>query len=102
MTEESTESATSDIAKTEDAPAPAAPTKDPFEKGIFGSKKFKLAVFTVTAGLVLAAWLAYVKADSWAIIAAIIMAGFVASGTIGGQAWQERYTRVAFFDSQKK
>lgn len=90
------EESTSDIA------AQPAPSKDPFEKGIFGSKKFKLATFFIVACLALAAGLAYLKAGQWPIVTAIVTSGFVAVGTIGGQAWMERYTRVAFFEGGKR
>lgn len=83
--------------KRQRPPRPIHP--DPFEKRLRSSKKAIVALVVIeqllAAGVALGYW---GQVGPWPTVTAFVIAGAIAGTWIWGQAWMERYTRVAFFE----
>jgi hypothetical protein len=74
-----------------------------FEKPLRRSKKFLVGLLVVEELIAVAVALGiWGQVGPWPSVAAIATAGFVAVGLIGGQAWLDRYVRIAWIGARNE
>ncbi len=71
------------------------PAMDTVERMPLGSKKFIAYVCAEFGWKAILVLFVLYDVDWWIVLVTVIVSGFVQVGYIGGQAWLDRYVRVA-------
>lgn len=69
--------------------------RDAFERGMFGSKKAVAYLIAELMWKAIIVFMIVMQVDWWIVLSTVIITGFIEVGYIGGQAWLDRYVRVA-------